>query len=81
MLPWVLQKMFRLPAWWWTRVSAIQLVSSEFLRDFAETFGCQNNEQRELKEFTLHLQAITMISFEKCKFQLLVNMSVTLQIP
>ena len=41
--------MFSLPAWWWTGVSAIQFVSSEFPLDFAETFACQNNQQGEIK--------------------------------
>ena len=43
------KKMFSLPAWWWTGVSAIQFVSSEFLLDFAQTCACQNNQQGEIK--------------------------------
>lgn len=72
---------FRLPAGWWTGIGAIQLVLSEHLLDFAETFDCERNKGKiTLKK----LKAVSIatvkqnISFGEC---LLVRLSVTLQMP
>ena len=61
---------FLLPAWWRTRVSAVESVFSELLLHFAETFACQNNEQKKL-EIKGNLKAITLFqvsSLVTCPF-------------